>query len=345
MQTITEGNATINIYDGKISKELPVFYNPVMKLNRDISILLLNSLNKKMMQIGLPLSGSGIRGIRFVLELNEQCINSIYLNDNSKEAIKLIEKNFKLNKLNLHGLKRKGLINISQQDGNEFMLNSKGFDYIDIDPFGPPIAFLDSAIKRISRGGILAITATDTSALSGTYPKACKRKYWSNPVKDSTMHETGLRILARRVQLIGVSQQKALTPIFSYSKDHYMRIFFVCEKGKEKCDELYKHIGMLNEAGPLWLGKLWEPKLVKEMLENCDENLKKFLTTIYNESKIDQKGFYLIHDLCKKKKISVPKFDKLIAKIEKKGLKVSRTHFDDRGLRSNISYEELFKLL
>ncbi|MCU0373510.1 MAG: ATP-binding protein, partial [Ignavibacteria bacterium] len=42
-----------------------------------------------------------------------------------------------------------------------------GFDYIDIDPFGSPCPFLDAAIKRLSRGGILAVTATDTSALAG----------------------------------------------------------------------------------------------------------------------------------------------------------------------------------
>lgn len=33
--------------EGKISKDLEVFYNPIMKFNRNISILLLNSFEKK----------------------------------------------------------------------------------------------------------------------------------------------------------------------------------------------------------------------------------------------------------------------------------------------------------
>ena len=47
------------------------------------------------------------------------------------------------------------------------------------------------------------------------------------------MHETGIRILIRKIQLIGAQYNKALTPIFSYSKEHYFRVFLKCEKGKE----------------------------------------------------------------------------------------------------------------
>ena len=43
------------------------------------------------------------------------------------------------------------------------ILHSKGFDYIDLDPFGSPNIFLDSAVKRLGRNGILAVTATDTA--------------------------------------------------------------------------------------------------------------------------------------------------------------------------------------
>ena len=44
LKIITEGKAKIKIFEEKkISKKLPIFYNPIMKFNRDISILLLNS--------------------------------------------------------------------------------------------------------------------------------------------------------------------------------------------------------------------------------------------------------------------------------------------------------------
>ncbi|MBT3262162.1 hypothetical protein HN592_05695 [Candidatus Woesearchaeota archaeon] len=347
MKTIKEGNTSIYTYESeKVSKDLPVFYNEVMKLNRDLSILLLNSINKHLMQIALPLSGTGIRGLRFMRELKADKIQNISFNDNSPEAIKLIKDNFKLNNLKHKALRKKRLVYIENQDANLFLLNSTGFDYIDIDPFGPPTPFLDASIKRLAREGILAVTATDTSALSGTYPKACKRKYWATPNRNAIMHEIGLRILIRRVQLIGVSHQKALTPIFSYSKDHYMRVFFTCLKSKDECDNIIKQHDTFNDAGPLWTGQLWNHKLVKAMLKECeDKETKQFLTILEAESKIEQVGFYQLHSICKKEKLTIPNFTTLIEKIKKAGFKVARTHFSDKGIRSNISYEELVNLL
>ena len=347
MKTVKEGNASIYTYeDNKVSKDLPVFYNAVMELNRTLSILLLNSLNKHLMQIALPLSGTGIRGLRFMRELKADKIRNISFNDNSKEAVKLIKQNFKLNNLKHKALQRKKLVYIENQDANLFLLNGTGFDYIDIDPFGPPTPFLDAAVKRLAREGILTVTATDTSALSGTYPKACKRKYWATPKRNAIMHEIGLRILIRRVQLIGTSHQKALTPIFSYAKDHYMRVFFSCLKSKEDCDNIIKQHGLLDNTGPLWTGELWNHKLVKEMLKNCeDKETKQFLTILEAESKIDQLGFYHLHQICKKEQLTIPNFTTLINKIKKAGFNVARTHLSDKGIRSDIGYEELVKLL
>ncbi|MBW3020900.1 tRNA (guanine(26)-N(2))-dimethyltransferase [Candidatus Woesearchaeota archaeon] len=318
MDTITEGKATIYMYKGKISKELPVFYNPVMQLNRDVSIEVINKSKSK--HVALPLSGTGIRGIRILKECN---VETLTMNDHSEEAVLLIKDNLKLNKVKA---------DVENKDANLFLLESRGFDYIDIDPFGYPGPFLDSAVKRIARNGILAVTATDTSALSGTFPNACRRKYGIKPLKDSNMHENGLRILIKFCQNFGMMYDKALIPILSYSKDHYMRVFFRCEKGKEKCNEL------LKQQRQWWEGQLWDKTFLKGIKNE-------FVQQLYEESLIDVNGFYLIHDICKKEKLDVPKFDVLMKKIKNKGYKVSRTHFDLRGLRSDIGYDELVKLI
>ena len=234
MKLIFEQSTKLEISEkSKISKELEVFYNPVMKLNRDVSVLLLNSVPDKNMQIALPLAGSGIRGIRFLKELKKNKIKNISFNDYSSLAH--IKKNLELNKL-----AKDKRIKLFDKDANLFMLESFGFDYIDIDPFGTPNPFLDNSLVRLSRGGILAVTATDTSALSGSHPTACLRKYWAKPMRNELMHEVGIRILIRKVQLIGAQNDKALTPIFSFSKDHYFRLFFRCEKGKQKLEKLFK---------------------------------------------------------------------------------------------------------
>ena len=355
MQTITEGKVKLKVDTAKIvSKDMPVFYNPVMELNRTISILLLNSLDNKNMQMALPLAGTGIRGMRFLKELKKGKIKNISFNDYDKTALKSIQDNLKLNSISIG----KNVI-LSNQDANLFMLNSLGFDYIEIDPFGTPNPFLDSAIKRLSRGGILAITATDTSALSGTYFKACVRKYWARPLRNEIMHEIGLRILIRKCQLIGAQFDKALRPIYSYSKDHYMRVFFACEKGKEKVDEVLKQHGLLEEAGPMWLGMLWDAKLsekifqvFKKQLEDMDrlaskeKELLKFLDIIKRESKITTIGFYDLPSLVKGTGISdIPRQDIIVSAIKKKGYKVSLTHFKENSLRSDISKAELTRII
>ena len=359
---IKEGKAAIKIKKAdKISKEMDVFYNPIMKINRDISILLLNAIDNKNMQIALPLAGSGIRGMRFLKELNKNKVKSVSFNDYSAKAVASMKNSLKLNKL-----KNKKKIRIHNEDANLFLLNSKGFDYIDVDPFGSSNPYLEAAIKRIARNGVLAVTNTDTAALSGTYPKACVRKYWSLPKRDYMMHEIGLRILIKKVQLEGMQYEKALFPIFSYFKDHYFRIFFRCVKGKKLCDEIALEHGMFNGAGPLWLGNLFDSKLVNRMYSTLKNNNKKnsmnnsknneinnnynellkFLKIINGESKMNAVGFYDIHQIAKKRKLkTITKKENLIKKIRKKGFKADSTHFSGTGIRSDIPYNKLLPLL
>ena len=350
----------MNAKEGAIEIETSknVFYNPAMEDNRDISVNFLNSIKNKDMQIALPLAASGIRGIRMLKELKKDKIKTVEFNDLNKEAVSLIKKNLKKNKI-------KSRFKIHNKDANEFMILSKGFDYIDIDPFGSPNPFLDSAIKRISRDGILAVTATDTGCLSGTFPGACKRKYWANPLLNELKHEIGIRILIRKVQLIGAEHDKALIPIFSHSTLHYMRIYFLCKKGKQEADKIikqHKYLLYCNKcmdrrisefnidiccdswmdyAGPLWIGQLWDSKLIKKIGKNMDSKL---IDTIKGECDVDVVGFFDIHTIAKKYKMQVPKTSELIKKIKQKKKKVSLTHFLDTGIRTDIGLDELLKL-
>ena len=206
---------------------------------------------------------------------------------------------------------------------------------------------LNNAIIRLSRNGILAVTATDTAALTGTYTNPCKRKYWAIPLKNELMHEIGLRILIRKIQLIGAQFEKALTPIFSYSKDHYFRVFLRCEKGKKAIDDLIKQHGMFSDAGPMWLGKLWDEKLTTKMVKNnkIKEN-DKFLRIIKEESKINTIGFFDIHKIVKRNKLKkIPRKLELIKKIKKLGYKASETHFNPEAIRSDIPLKNILKLI
>jgi len=343
MNIITEGKAILEHHEGTVSKELPVFYNPDMKFNRDLSIHVINSIDKENMTLAFPMAGTGIRPLRFILESNQGKIAKVYMNDLSKDAIKHIKKQFKRNSLSWRKLQRKNLIEFSRTEANVFLMANAPMDYIDLDPFGYPGPFLDTAAKRAKHKGILAVTATDTSALCGTYIKACMRKYLAVPLKGACMHETGLRILIRRVQLAGLTYDKALTPIYSISKDHYMRVFFKVEQQKEKATNIFKQHGMYKTAGPLWTGKLWDTDLTSTVAAQDPEN--KVLQTIAEEAQIEQLGYFHVHALCKKLKVNVPNNKPLFEAVQKKGYKISRTHIALVGVRTNMPEEEFMEVI
>ena len=368
MKLITEQTTKIKATLPKrdANKKQEVFYNPMMKSNRNISIVLLNSISNKGMGLALPLAGSGIRGLRFLKELKKGKLDCLYLNDKKENFVENIEENLELN-----GLFKKN-IKISNEDAELFLLNqhcdeSCGYmDYIDIDPFGTPNPFISVAVNKIKRNGILAITATDTAALTGTYPKVTKRKYWARSLRNYMMHEIGLRILIRKVQLQGIQFDKAMVPILAYHKDHYFRIYFRSEKGKVKCDELIKHHQYLlfcpqclnhrvsnynlgkcdckfnfDYAGPLWTGKLFDSKLVSKMVKNNKfPEEEKFLDTLKAEAKKDLVGFYDLHVIGKKYKLEPKKMDLMLKK-----LKGTRTHFSLYGIKTEKSIKEILKII
>jgi len=363
MDILIEGNAKFYAsrdMAGKISKKLEVFYNPIMKFNRDVSILLLNNLGEKNLQACDLMAGSGVRSLRFITELKSGIVDRLIVNDYNEKFEELFKKNLELNNID----HKKSNVHIYSMDANKLLLESNGFDYIDIDPFGSPNDFLENAIVRLSRGGILAVTATDTAPLAGTFPDACQRKYWAKPLNNHMMHEIGLRILIRKVQLLGAQHEKALLPIYSYFKDHYFRVFFKCVKGKKECDrtlQQHKYLlycnncqsfwfskinhGMccnndMEQAGPLWTGDLWNKTLAKK-ISDADKN-NKFLNMICEESNIDAIGFYDIHSLAKKHKFAIPNYEQLLIVLNKKG-KSSRTHFSEHGIKTKLNVRELMK--
>ena len=299
----TESKARFYAYKAKIvSKDLPVFYNPAMEVNRDITILLLNALDDKGLNLCDMLAGTGIRTIRFLLELDKGKIASLTSNDANPKFPAILKKNLSLNKINASSLIRKRQLIIKNKDANDLLLASTGFSYIDIDPFGTPNPFLDLACKRLARDGILAVTATDTSALCGTYPRACERKYWADPRHDYLMHEAGLRILIRKVQLVAAQYDKALLPIYSYDHEHHARIFLRATKQKTAVDDILKLHDYWDDSGPMWIGPLWDPVLAKKMDVKAKDCLKskQIASLIAKEAQIPVLGYIDIHEVGKK---------------------------------------------
>ena len=373
----TEHSITLNLElpVKDVHKQMEVFYNPVMASNRNIAILLLNSLPHQKMNLADPLAASGIRSLRFLKELKKEKINHLWVNDVKGNFVRVFKENAKKNNIFMRP------ITIGNEDASLFLLNRVNdrqkpkdscgyFDYIEIDPFGSPNSYLDAAIARIAGDGIIAVTATDTAALSGTYEKVTRRKYWARPLRNYLMHELGIRILIRKIQLQAVAFDKALIPLLSYSKDHYYRLYLQSQKGKNRCDEvLRKHQYFLfchaclnfktsrfnregcrcgrefDFAGPLWIGSLGDKKLLATMANNNRKNNlfpeeQKLMDLLAAEAKIDQVGFYDLQVLARKYKCDAPKIEGVLRKV--KGV---RTHFSGTGVKTERSKEDLRKVM
>jgi tRNA (guanine26-N2/guanine27-N2)-dimethyltransferase len=360
IENIIEGKTNILVYKSKESKKGPgskdvlPFYNPSMELNRDLSVLVCQWLvnrNKKQINILDGLAASGIRGLRLA---NEVVGNfNIVVNDWNLDAYELIKKNIK-------NLKIK---NIESSNKNlNTLLSENKFDYIDIDPFGSPIYFIDSAMRSINNFGIIAITATDTATLCGTYPKVCLRRYGAIPYYSNAMKEIGLRILLGYICREAGKYDKAIKLILSYCTDHYFRAYIQIINGTGRANESMKNYSRVKsndifslknenvEIGPLWLGKIQNKKIITElrtMLFTKQVNTKNELWKLLDllEEEADGPNFFYETDkLASTLKKSPPKMEKIFSKLKEKGYNVYRTHFSSIGFKTNAPKSEIEKV-
>jgi len=378
IKLIKEGLVEIQVpkFD-KVSSRVPVFYNPKMEFNRDISILALQTFQEEVnrrINVCDVFGGSGIRAIRYKKEISG--VNSVAVNDISSMAIEQSKKNSIANNVK---------IELYQEEANILLREKQGiFDVVDIDPFGTPSYFLDSAAYSLKKDSLLCVTATDTSALCGTYKEPCIRKYNAKPCKNEYCHENGIRILTGFIALTFAKYKKYIEDIkFSYSNEHYIRIYIKSNKSSTNTDEsladdigyvthckkcLYREIvtGLVIQSpnfcsickekfsisGPMWIGKIQNSDFIAKMIEKIDENnlekkklntekrILKLLNSCLEEANAPI-TFYDIHLISKNLKISVPKLTDIMNRIKKEGFLATKTHFNPIGIKSDIGIEKL----
>ena len=357
LESIIEGHTKLVVPDtgkdiGPASKAR-IFYNPAMRSNRDITILFGKAMAKDDWNILDALGGTGAKGIRLANELDQDI--DVQINDLSSEAFHIIKKNITANKLKN-----------AKASNEEFnaLLSDGGFEWIDIDPFGSPVKFIDLAARRLSRGGILSITATDTAPLCGAKPETCQRRYLATPLNSETCHEFGLRILVGNAVRRAAVFDYGLEPVLAYYHGHYFRAFFRKKKGARTANAGLEKIAYVqwdkkkgysihtdqptgDYAGPIWTGNLWEPAIVKKMLKLCDDTVGKeslkILENLGNE--LLQPPYHYHMDQVASLSNSEPlKTDSLVEELQKKGFTASGVHYNRKGFRTDASLSELIKI-
>ncbi len=352
-----------------------VFYNPMMRISRDLTLLVLAFLRKmrgeKKISFLDLMAASGVRSLRVLNELKDDRIK-VHINDYSKLCYNIILKNIKL--LGSHDDEER--VKVYNEEALKFLSNSQYYDFIQIDPFEDINKFLYPAISKVKNGGILALTTTDTASLSGTYPRACVRRYDAVPQNFDFKHEFGLRILIRAIQIEGSKQDRLLKPIITYYYKHHFGAFFQVIKGRERAYEPFKNHefllyctnclnrkttrslfnreicdycgGRMKFAGKFYTGKLFDEEFLK-FTENIlpkrnyplSKETEKVLQTIREEAGINSPYTFNLHLLSQKFKLKLVKMEKLIKLLKSRGFNASRTHFNPLSIRTDAGVKDI----
>lgn len=328
---------------GKI--EGRVFYNRQMAFNRDVSVTLFHSVIRPKRCLD-AMAATGARGVRICHEARGDY--RFVINDKDPRACDYITHNIRMNLLDNAEVRNEDL---------RCLLAEETFDYIDLDPFGTPIPFVPAALQGISRKGFLAVTATDTASLSGTYPGKCRRRYMANSARSPFLHESGLRILIGTLVRMAAQEDKGVTPLLCYYSDHYFRLFLRTKDGAGAADASLKNLGMMSydcmtgerrvgdgDIGPLWLGPLFDHEAVEETTVpkglECQERVERHFE-IWREE-IDVPFYYETNEIAAMLKLSPPGRDRLLEALGSVG-RVSRTNFSPTGFRTDLPLREVLE--
>ncbi|KAI3953687.1 hypothetical protein MKW98_017511 [Papaver atlanticum] len=165
------------------------------------------------------LAASGLRSIRYAREVEE--IGQVVALDNDKASVEACRRNIKFN-----GSVTTAKVESHLTDARVFMLSHpKEFDVVDLDPYGSPSVFLDSAVQSVADGGILMCTATDMAVLCGGNGEVCYSKYGSYPLRGKYCHEMALRIVLACIESHANRYKRYIVPVLSVQMDFYVRVF------------------------------------------------------------------------------------------------------------------------
>ena len=350
-----------------------VFYNPAMVQNRDLSILFLQYLlekdlipgNRKSILDGL--CGSGARIIRLSKETGLQD-NGFKLvgTDLNGSSIDTACRNAEANRADVQFI---------NEDLNQHLIHNR-YSYIDIDPFGTPVPFLQSAIQGVLNGGFLGITATDTAALTGSIPRVARRRYGIHSFMTHAYKEIACRSLMGYISRIAASFERSAEPVLFYASDHFIRGYAMVRKGARRSDSSLENVGFIDHTrpgppsschvsvndlkgsegkiiGPIWTGPLEDPDICHgliRMLGSGDwdhlasgRSIEVMLERAVSESGLPILG-YDVNLLSSHLKISPPSMMSVFNELEGEGRRASRSRFSPTIFKTDAAWEEVVSI-
>ena len=338
-----------------------VFYNPRMEMNRDATVLFV-AVTKPSEYLD-AMGATGVRGIRVATE----CGIAVTINDRDPRAFELIRRNSEY---------QKSPITVTCRNVHS-LLAERRYDSVDIDPFGSPAPFIDSAIRGCGR--YLMVTATDTAPLCGAHLRAGIRRYGAIPANNEYHTETGLRTLLAFIVRETVKYDRGIEPLFCYAKEHYIRAHFRLVNSAAAADKAVARIGfifqctrcpdriektglipdslrcgecgaIMKPAGPLWLGAIQNLGVIsamKEALPVMTLHTARQLTLLLEMlgEELPTSSHYDYHTLAKVARVSPRPLLEVIQILRQRGRQASRAHYSGTALKTDATAGEIINIL
>lgn len=344
-----------------------VFYNDAMAFNRSVSSLAVGASGVRTLLDGL--CATGARGIRYALENSLQKTTFVDANLN---ALPFIKKNVLLNKLSKKS-------SVAGEELNHFLTRtgkkSCEYDWLELDPFGTPVFFLDAALRKLmsQKKGVLSVTSTDLAKLCGKERQTCIRHYDAFPLRCEFSHELAVRIMLATIVRRAAVFDLFVAPKICFFQGHAIKIIAGVSPGAQKASESLEKLGWLNycprchnrntealpskkcffcggtaqPTGPLWLQKTSDEKFLEKMVVlnaersySSKQKISSFLQKIIAENSLPP-FFFDLHAVAASLGKMVPAMESVMQKLKSNGFVVAQTHYCPTGIRTDADWKDV----
>jgi len=363
---VTEGGVEIDVPEARDGASEGsgdgVFFNPTQELNRDVTVAVLRAYRERDPRATSYLdamAASGIRGVRAGVEGYD-----VTCADVDADAVALADAN----------LARNGVDGVARnRDVNALMHDEGPFDVVDIDPFGTPMPFVDSAFATTR--DLVCVTATDTAPLCGAHRNSGIRKYATVPQNTEYHAEMGLRVLLSALVRTAARYDTAAVPVLSHVTRHYARTYLELDHRATSADAAVEELGYVyhcddclhrthefglvahpptdcpacgssvRTAGPIWLGPVRDAAFTRAVRERVTDDMgeakaaRSLLDTLAAE--VDAPTHYDQHRLCKQWGVPAPGMDEFVDALRDAGHDASRAHYHGTALKTPATVAEI----
>jgi tRNA (guanine26-N2/guanine27-N2)-dimethyltransferase len=361
----------MRVHEGGVDLEVPeqpeagagdaVFFNTVQELNRDLTVAALRAYRERNPHVETYCDATAATGVRGVRAAADGW--SVTCCDVDPDATTLAADNLARN--NLDGETVTGDANV--------LLHQRGFDIVDLDPFGTPIPFADAAFR--SAGELLCVTATDLAPLCGAHFDSGVRSYSAVPRNTEYHREMGVRVLLSALARTAARYDVAVEPLLTHASDHYVRTYLALDRGAQVADEALDCLGHVYHcreclwrtaghgltadppaacdncgaavvtAGPLWLARTAEQGFLDATTAavtaefDTAEEARELLEVLGSE--LDTPTHYDQHRLCKLWGRPASAMDEFLDAVRAAGYDASRTHYGGTTFKTDAPVDRI----